>query len=126
MAQTFYKETDGKSVDVSLDYTISGERPILVDGWVGLPGGSGDSGDSVALICDGAVYQWQAPTGLSLNVGDTVYVDISDTGSANEVPDAAFTTTAAADTVPLFKVLEEKDANDWCIVKLINDTLNNA
>ena len=125
MAQTFYKDTDGKSVDVTLDYTISGQRPILVDGWVGLPGGSGDSGDNIALICDGGVYQWQAPSGLSLVVGATVYVDVSETGSANEIPDAGFVTAATADTIPLFKVLTEKDGNNWCTVKLINFNLNN-
>lgn len=125
MAETFFKETDGKSVDVTIDYTISGERPILVDNWVGLPSQSGDSGDTIALVCDGGVYQWQAPSGLSLSVGNIVYVDISETGSANEVPDSAFTTTATADTLPLFKVLTEKNASNWCDVKLINDVLNN-
>jgi hypothetical protein len=120
MAQTFYKETDGMSVDVELIYTISGERPILVDGLVGLPFQSGDSGDTVAMRADGSVHQWQAPSGLSLAIGDTVYVDISDAGSNHDVPDAAFTTTSGGDTVALFKVLTEKDADNWCIVKLIN------
>lgn len=122
MATTFQKETDGKSVDVNLVYTISGERPILVDNMVGIPEQSGDSGDTIAMRCDGSVFQWQAPSSLSPNVGDIIYVDISDTGSAHDVPDAAFTTSSGADAVRLFQVLEEKDANNWCIVKLINFT----
>ncbi len=120
MAQTFYKETDGMSVDVNLIYTISGERPIYVNKLVGLPFQSGDSGDTVAMRADGSVHQWQAPSGLSLAVGDTVYVDASDVGSAHEVPDAAFQTSTDSDAYPLFRVLSEKDANNWCIVKLIN------
>lgn len=122
MATTFHKETDGKSVDVNLVYTITGERPILVSDMVGIPEASGDSGDVVAMRCDGSVLQWQAPSGLSLEVGDIVYVDVSDTGSAHDVPDDAFTTSSGADAIRLFQVLEEKDANNWCIVKLINFT----
>lgn len=120
MATTFYKETDGKSVDVTLIYSITGERPILVNEMVGLPFESGDSGDTIAMRADGAVFQWQAPAALSLSVGDTVYVDVSDTGSAHDVPDAAFKTASAADTHPLFRVLTAKDANNWCTVRLIN------
>ena len=37
MAQTIYKETDGQSVDVSLIYTVTGDRPILVDGILYFP-----------------------------------------------------------------------------------------
>jgi hypothetical protein len=120
MAQTFYKDTDGMSVDVDLIYTITGERPIYVSKLVGLPFQSGDSGDTVAMRADGTVHQWKAPAALTLAIGDTVYVDASDVGNAHEIPDAAFTTTAGGDTYALFRVLSLKDANNWCIVKLIN------
>lgn len=119
MATTFYKETDGKSVDVTLSYAISGEKPVAVDNIVGLPFGSGDSGDTVPLRSDGAVFRWQAPAGLALAVGDDVYVTLASV-TAHDVPDAAYSTTSGAGKKRLFVVLTEKDSANWCDVKLAN------
>ena len=120
MAKTFYKDTDGKAVDFTLSYTISGEKPILVNDIPGFPSESGDSGDMRSITADGGVYQWQAPAALSLSIGDTVYVDVSEVSGTHEIPDAAFTTTSGAGNVPFLRVLEEKDSNNWTSGKLIN------
>jgi hypothetical protein len=119
MAQTFYKETDGQSVDVTLEHTITGEKPILVDGIAGLPFESGDSGDTRAIRADGAVYRVQIPAGLTVAIGDTIYVTIASV-SEHEIPDAAYTTSSGAGVVPFLRVLSEKDSNNWIDGKLIN------
>lgn len=119
MATTFYKETDGRSVDVTLSHTISGEKPIAVSGIVGLPFASGDSGDTVAVRSDGAVFRWQAPAGLSLAVGDEVYVTLASV-TEHDIPDGAYSTTSGAGKKRLFVVLTTKDASNWCDVKLAN------
>lgn len=119
MAVEFRKETDGKSVDVTLSYPISGEKPVAVDGIVGLPYNSGDSGDEVPLRADGAVYRWKAPSGLSLSIGNKVYVTLASV-TMHDIPDAAYSTSSGAGKVELFTVLTEKDADDWCDVKLTN------
>jgi predicted RecA/RadA family phage recombinase len=121
MAQEFYKETDGNSVDVTLVHDITGEKPIAVDGLVGVPFKSAESGDTVALRTDGAVLRWQAPSGLSLSVGDRVYVTLASV-TEHDIPDGAYSTTAGAGKEALFRILSEKDADDWCDVKLINNS----
>jgi hypothetical protein len=119
MALEFYKETDGMSVDVTLSHSISGEKPVAVDGIVGLPFNSGDSGDVVPLRSDGAVFRWKAPSGLSLAIGNKVFVTHASV-TAHDVPDAAYSTSSGAGKSELFTVLTEKDADDWCDVKLTN------
>ena len=119
MVQSFYKETDGNSVDVTLEHTISGEKPILVDGIPGLPFESGDSGDTRAMRSDGAVYRVLMPAGLSISVGDTIYVTVASV-TEHEIPDAAYSTSSGAGKVPFLRALSEKDANNWIEAKLIN------
>lgn len=119
MAQEFYKETDGKSVDVTLSFDISGEKPVAVDGIVGLPFKAGESGETVPLRSDGIVCRWQAPTGLSLNIGDKVYVTHASV-TEHDIDDAAYSTSSGAGKSELFTVLTEKDDDDWCDVKLTN------
>jgi len=120
MVQSFYKDDDGNSVNVTLEHTITGEKPILVDGIAGLLFDSGDSGDVRAMRSDGAVYRVLMPAGLTVNVGDVVYVTKASV-TAHEIPDAAYTTTAdGANTAPFLRALSEKDANNWIEAKLIN------
>lgn len=119
MSQEFYKETDGKSVDVTLSYPISGEKPVAVDTIVGVPFNSGDSGDTVPIRADGAVLRWKAPAALTLAIGDKVYVTLASV-TMHDIPDAAYSTSSGAGKVELFTVLTLKDADDWCDVKLTN------
>jgi hypothetical protein len=119
MAQTFMKETDGLSVDVTLSADITGERPVAVSGIVGLPFGPGESGDTVPLRADGSVHRWQKPSALSVAIGDTVYVTLASV-TANEVPDGAYSTSSGAGKKALWVILTEADDDDWCDVKLVN------
>lgn len=119
MAQGFFKETDGNSVNVTLQYTISGEKPILVDGIAGLTFDSGNSGDTRAIFADGALYRVQMPAALSISIGDTIYVTVASV-TEHEIPDGAYSTTSGAGKVPFLRALSEKDANNWIDGKLIN------
>lgn len=121
MVQGFYKETDGRAVDVTLQYTITGQQPILVDGIPGFPSEAGVSGDVRALSADGAVYRVNIGASLSPSIGDVIYVTLASVSGVHEIPTAAYTTTAdGANTVPFLRVLSEKDANNWIEGKLIN------
>lgn len=119
MAQEFYKETDGNSVDVTLSHSISGQKPICVDGLPGFPFVSGNSGDVRAIRADGGVYRVQIPAALSVSFNDTIYVTVASV-TAHEIPDGAYSTSSGAGKVPFLRVLSEKDANNWIDAKLVN------
>lgn len=104
-------ESDGKAVDVDLLYTVTKGQPIVVDGWLGLAGGSGDSGDTIALVADNREYQFLVPNSLSVSKGDIVYITIA-TVTGHYPDDEAYTTTAGAGKLAFFKATADKDAND--------------
>lgn len=104
-------DNDGKAVTVSLSYTVAKGRVAYVEGWLGISAGSGDSGDSIALTVDNRGYQFQVPSGLSVSKGDTVYITVA-TLTGHYPDDAAFTTSAGAGKIKLFKAIEDKDANN--------------
>ena len=106
-----YFESDGKAVNVDLLYTVLKGQPIVVDGWLGLAGGSGDSGDEVALVADNREYQFLVPTGLSVSKGDIVYITVA-TVTGHYPDDEAYTTSAGGGKVAFFKATADKDAND--------------
>lgn len=119
MAKTFGHESEGNAVDVTLDYTISGEKAILVDSMVGFPAKSGDSGDTVAIDASRSLYSMQLPAGLTPSVGDRLYVTVASV-TEHDIPDAAWSTTSGAGKLLFGFVLSEKDANNYADVKLAN------
>ena len=106
-----YFESDGKSVDVDLLYTVLKGQVIVADGWTGVAAGSGDSGDSIALIADDREYQFLVPAGLAVAKGAIVYVTVA-TVTGHYPDDEAYTTSAGAGKVALFKATAAKDANN--------------
>ena len=104
-----YFESDGKSVDVDLLYTVLKGQVIVADGWTGVAAGSGDSGDSIALIADDREYQFLVPAGLAVAKGAIVYVTVA-TVTGHYPDDEAYTTSAGK--VALFKATAAKDANN--------------
>lgn len=120
MAREFYPKTDGNAVDFELSYTITGEKPILVNGIPGFPSAAGVSGDVRSLATDGAVYRVNIGASLTPSIGDILYVTKASV-TAHEIPAAAYTLTAdGASTAAFLRVLSEKDANNWVDGKLIN------
>lgn len=106
-----YFESDGKAVNVDLLYTVLKGQPIYVDGWLGISGGSGDSGDTVALIADDREYQFLVPDGLSVSKGNIVYIEVA-TLTGHYPDDEAYGTSAGAGKIAFFKATADKDANN--------------
>lgn len=106
-----YFESDGKAVNVTLTATVAKGALAVVDGWVGIAGSSGDSGDEIALIADDREYQFLVPAGLAVNKGDIVYITVA-TVTGHYPDDEAYTTSAGAGKVALFKATADKDDND--------------
>lgn len=106
-----YFESDGKAVNVLLSATVEKNMVAVVEGWVGITGASGDSGDYVALSVDDREYQFTVPSTLDVAKGDIVYIEVADV--TGHIPDdTAWSVTAGAGKVALFKATSAKDAND--------------
>lgn len=108
---TNYFESDGKTCNVDLLYTVLKDSVIYVDGWLGLAGVSGDSGDAIALIADDREYQFVVPAGLSVAKGAIVYITVA-TVTGHYPDDEAYTTSAGAGKLAFFKATAAKDANN--------------
>lgn len=108
---TSYFESDGKAVNVDLLYTVAKDAVIYVEGWLGLAGSDGVSGDTIALVADDREYQFEVPTGLSVSKGDIVYIEIV-TVTGHYPDDEAYGTSAGAGKIAFFKATADKDAND--------------
>lgn len=112
-----YIESDGKSLEVNLLYTVAAGRVAVVDGWVGIVEVGGVSGDAVAMNVDQREYQWTVPSGLAVAKGATVYITTA-TVTGHYPDDAAWTTSAGAGKIALFKATKAKDASNivWGIM----------
>lgn len=106
-----WKESDGKAVYVDLLYSVEGNQLAVVDGWAGITGESGDSGDMIALDVSSVERQWEVPASLSVSKGDTVYLEVADV--TGHTPDStAYSTSSGAGKIKLFKATAAKDANN--------------
>jgi hypothetical protein len=106
-----YFESDGKAVDVDLLYTVAKGAVAVVEGWVGIAGAAGVSGDEIALAVDNREYQVEVPTGLSVSKGDIIYITVA-TITGHYPDDEAYTTSAGEGKVAFMKATADKDAND--------------
>lgn len=106
-----YFESDGKAVNVDLLYTVAKDAVVYVDGWLGIAGDDGDSGDAIAIVGDNREYQFEVPTGLSVSKGDIVYITVA-TVTGHYPDDEAYTTSAGAGHIAFFKATAAKDANN--------------
>jgi hypothetical protein len=95
----------------AVNRTILGDvldQQLVTDGiWAGITHEEGESGDVRALSVDGGVYQWYVPDGLTVNDGDTVYLEIAD-HTAGIPDDTAYSTSSGVGKIALFKALEAK------------------
>ena len=110
VGDTFF-ESDGKAVDVLLTATVKAGQVAVVEGWLGITGASGDSGEYVALVVDDREYQFEVPSTLDVSKGDIVYVTVA-TVTGHTPDDGAYTTSAGAGNVALFKATADKDDNN--------------
>jgi len=106
-----YLESDGKSVDVSLSYTVGKGQVAVVESWLGVAQSSGDSGDQIALAVDDREYQFKVPANLSVSKGNIVYLEIADL-TGHKPDDTAYGTTAGAGKIAFFKATMDKNASN--------------
>ncbi len=109
-----YFDNDGKSVDVTLRYTVvAGQVAYVVEngdslGWLGITVEGGDSGDVIALNIDQRAYQFYVPDSLSVAKGATVYIDTTDL-TGHKPDDSSYSTSSGANKVALCKAIAAKD-----------------
>lgn len=106
-----YFESDGKAVNVDLTSTVAKGAVIVAQSWVGIAGSDGDSGDTIACVVDDREYQFRVPAGLAVAKGAIVYITVA-TITGHYPDDEAYTTSAGAGKVALFKATAAKDANN--------------
>lgn len=106
-----YLESDGDALNVTLLEVTSKNDVIYADGWLGIACDDGVSGEEIALDVSPREYQFTVPAGLTVNKGDTVYITVA-TVTIQTPDDAAYTTTAGAGKIALFKATAAKDANN--------------
>lgn len=106
-----YLESDGRAVNVLLSYTVAKDAVVYAQGFLGIAGASGDSGDTVALGCDDREYQVKVPAGLTATKGLILYITVATT-TGHYPDDEAYTTSAGAGKVALLKITQDKDSNN--------------
>ncbi len=106
-----YLESDGRSVNVSLVATVVKGAVIYAEGHLGLAGGDGVSGDTIALVADDREYQFKVPAGLTVTKGLIVYITVATT-TGNYPDDEAYTTSSGAGKWAFFKATADKDSNN--------------
>lgn len=102
-------ESDGLATNVDLLYTVLKDTVIYAQGWLGIAGENGLSGETIALIADNREYQFKVPAGLAVAKGAIVYVTVA-TVTGHYPDDEAYTTTAGAGKIAFFKATAAKDA----------------
>lgn len=105
-------ESDGKAVNVLLTATVVKGAVIVVEGWLGIAGGNGVSGATIALICDDREYRIKVPAGLTVTKGLILYITIA-TITGHYPDDEAYTTSSGAGKVAFMKITSDKDANNY-------------
>ncbi len=106
-----YFESDGKAVNALAFYTVAKGSLVYIESWLGIAGADADSGESVAVIVDDREYQFSVPAGLAVAKGAIVYITVA-TVTGHYPDDEAYTTSAGAGKVALFKATAAKDANN--------------
>lgn len=106
-----YLESDGKAVDVNLTAAVVKGAVTYAEGWLGIAGGDGAGGDSVAVIVDDREYQFTVPAGLSVSKGEIVYIEVAIT-TGHYPDDEAYSTIAGAGKLAFFKATADKDSNN--------------
>lgn len=106
-----YFESDGDACNVSLTAAVVKGAVIYADGWLGIAGGDGASGDTIACIVDDREYQFKVPASLSVSKGQIVYITVP-TVTGHYPDDEAYTTSAGSNKIAFFRATAAKDANN--------------
>lgn len=104
--------SDGKAVEVALTATVAKGAVTYAEGHLGLAGGDGVSGDTIAVINDDRQYNFKVPAGLTVTKGMIVYITVATT-TGHYPDDEAYTTSSGAGKWAFFKANADKDANNY-------------
>lgn len=113
-----YFDNDGLSVNVTLTAAVFKDQLVFVQGWLGIAASDGAIGDTVALSIDNRAYQLTVPAAYAVTKGQIIYIDSSKLTGHN-LQDAAFVAAGGAGIFAAFKAMENKDANNVVIAKMI-------
>lgn len=105
-------ESDGNAVHVALSATVAKGAVVYAEGHLGVAGGDGVSGDTIALVCDNRQYNFKVPAGLTVTKGMIVYITVATT-TGNYPDDEAYTTSSGAGKWAFFKANADKDSNNY-------------
>lgn len=110
-ASVAHFEGDGKAVNCALTAAVVKGAVMYAEGWLGIAGGDGASGDTIALAVDEREYQFKVPAGLTVTKGLIVYITVATT-TGHYPDDEAYTTSAGSGKWAFFKATADKDANN--------------
>jgi hypothetical protein len=105
--KTTFRSSGGNAVNRAVLGDVLDQQLVTDGEWAGIASEEGESGDVLALTVDDSIYQWYVPDGLTVNDGDTVYLEIAD-HTAGIPDDTAYSTSSGAGKIALFKALEAK------------------
>lgn len=118
-----FKRSDGKSVDVDLTASVVKGQVTYANSWLGLAGGAGDSGESVALLVDPQEYNFYVPHSLAVLKGDIVRINTASV-TGHTPQSGAYTKNAASTTVlSLFKATRDAVATSDGNIDIVSGIL---
>ena len=110
--KTVVTESYSEAIDRALLGDVSASQLVTDGKWAGVLMEDGLSGETRAWEIAPRVYQWYVPDALTVNDGDTVYLEIAD-HTAGIPDDTAYSTSSGSGKIALFKALAAKvTAND--------------
>lgn len=112
-------ESDGRAIQVTLSYNTDAKAVAWVEGWLGITGQSGASGETVSLSIDRREYQFTVPASLTVNKGDVVYITVSAVTGTHMPPDSAYSTTAGSGKIALFKATSDKNTTNHSVTGIL-------
>lgn len=113
-----YFDNDGKSVTVTLTAAVAKGQLAVVQGWVGVAESTGAIAEQIALAIDDRAYQFTVPAALAVVKGEIVYITLA-TITGHKPDDAAYTKAAGAGKVAVFKAMENQDANNVVVGRML-------
>ncbi len=115
--KTIY-DNDAQGVHVTLSHAVEPQQVAFIENILGITVEGGQPYDVIALNLEQVAYQFTVPLGVAVSKGQIVYVDVTDL-TGHKPDDSAYSTTAGANKRALFLALEDKDANNVVIGKLL-------
>jgi hypothetical protein len=112
-----YKESDGRSVTMTLTYAVTEGDLCYINGFIGIAEASGIAGERVAFNIEPDERQLEVGAALNPAAGDVIWIDVPNIGSAHKVPSAAILKATATNARQFGRCVEAEDSNN--VVRVI-------